>query len=133
MNLSKMDNKQLNELKDKLDFEFRKREAKKRVTPKDMFYAEQSIKFDYELKIEMIKSELKDFERTTNISQQIEDLGYSIVRYDDKRFGFIDFKKEPIDDNFIGFDYSLDAGFTHKFGEGIEEDFEILKQILDED
>ena len=128
MDISAMDIEFLKEIKNKVDLEILKREKKS-----DLFLIEQDEISSYELKIRNIDYALRDFKKSTNITKQIEDLGYSIVRYNKRKFAFVNFKIPEIDDEYVGFKYDTTKGLVNNFGHLLEKDFAVISKILGEE
>ena len=64
------------------------------------------------------------------ITKQINDLGYSIVSQSGNEYAILDFSKDKINNQYIGFKYSLEDGLTNSWNTILDKDFAIIKEIL---
>ena len=92
----------------------------------NVFLDEQREIKSFDEKEREIAEKRKSFIKNSKITSKIEALGYSIVFYGKEKYSFLDFSKQKINDNYVG--YSLEDGVLENPFD--LEDYEALKKIL---
>ena len=92
----------------------------------NIFLDEQREIENFVKKEQEIAEKRKSFVKNSKITSKIEALGYTIVFYGKEKYSFLDFSKQKINNDYVGYNLKNDV-LENPFD---LEDYEALKKIL---